>query len=319
MSSLSRSLEEYLTLRRELGFKLKEDGVLLSKFISFLERQRASYITTALALLWATEPREAQPSRCARRLRVVRLFAEYRSATDPRTEVPPKKLLPDIYRRKPPFIYSDEQIMHLMEAAGELPSTVPSTTGLRAQTYCTLLGLLSVTGMRISEALALNREDIDLGQEVLTIRETKFEKSRLVPVHKSTREAMQRYAHFRDRIYPKPKTRSFFICERGTRLGYWGVLKTFVRLSREIGLRGPEDSYGPRIHDFRHRFAVTTLVCWYREGIDVERHIQELSTFLGHVKVSDTYWYLSAVPELLQLAARRVEGSKGGPFHENVH
>ena len=243
---------------------------------------------------------------------MVRLFAEYRSATDPRTEVPPTKLLPDIYHRKPPYIYADEQIMWLIEAARELPSTIPSTTGLRGHTYSTLFGLLSVTGMRISETLALNREDIDLDQGVLTIRETKFGKSRLVPLHKSTREALQRYLHFRDRIYPKSKTPSFFVCERGTRLGYWGVLRTFVRLSREIGLRDPEDSHGPRMHDFRHHFAVTTLVRWYREGIDVERHIQELSTFLGHVKVSDTYWYLSAVPELLQLAAERVESSKEG-------
>ncbi len=312
MRSLSRSLEEYLALRRGLGFKLKEEGGLLSRFVSFLERKGASYITTEFALLWAVEPGNAQPSHWARRLRMVRLFAEYRSASDPRTEVPPKKLLPDIYRRKPPYIYSDEQIIRLMKAARELPSTVPSTTGLRAQTYWTLLGLLAVTGMRISEALALNRENVDLDQAVLTIHETKFDKSRLVPVHKSTREVLQRYTHFRDRIYRKPRTQRFFVCERGTPLGYWGVLKTFVRLSREIGLRGPKDSHGPRIHDFRHRFAVTTLVHWYREGVDVERHIQELSTFLGHVKVADTYWYLSAVPELLQLAAKRVEHSQGG-------
>ena len=242
---------------------------------------------------------------------MVRLFAEYRSAADPQTEVPPQKLLPDIYHRKPPYIYTDEQVLRLIEAARQLPSTVPFTTGLRAQTYCTLFGLLTATGIRISEALALNREDTDLKQAVLTIRGTKFGKSRLVPIHKTTQQALRQYAHFRDSIYPRPKTQSFLVCERGTRLGYWGVLRTFVRLSRDIGLRGPSDSYGPRLHDFRHRFAVRTLIRWYREDVDVERHIQELSTFLGHVKVSDTYWYLSAVPELLQLAAARLESKKG--------
>jgi len=314
MRSLSKDLGDYLSLRRALGFKLKEDGRALADFVSFLEGQGAFHITTELAVRWATKPRNAQPSHRARRLRMVRLFAEYRRATDPRTEVPPQKLLPDLYHRKAPYIYTDKQVMLLIEAARQLPSTVPSTTGLRAQTYCTLFGLLSVTGMRISEALALNREDIDLKQTLLTIRGTKFGKSRLVPVHKSTQQALRRYEHFRDGIYPRPKTPSFFVCERGTRLGYWGVLRTFVRLSREIGLRGPSDSHGPRMHDFRHRLAVRTLVRWYREGVDVERHIHELSVFLGHVKVSDTYWYLSAVPELLQLAAARLESVKGGPL-----
>ena len=312
MKSLSNALEEYLSLRRGLGFKLTADGKDLSNFVAFLEEQGVSHIRTELAVRWATKPTDAQPSHWARRLRIVRLFAEYHSATDPRTEVPPQKLLPYQYRRKPPYIYTDKQIRKLIQSADHLPSTVRSTTGLRARTYCTLFGLLAVTGMRISEALALDREDIDLRQSLLVVRGTKFGKSRLIPIHKSTEQAVRRYAHFRDRIYPRPKTQRFFVCEHGTRLGYWGVLRTFVRLSRETGLRGPTDSYGPRMHDFRHRFAVKTLIRWYEQGIDVDRHIHVLSAFLGHVKVSDTYWYLSAVPELLQLAAARVENRKGG-------
>lgn len=314
MRSLNKALEEYLSLRRRLGFKLKEDGRILAKFVSFLEGQGASHITTELAVRWAMKPKNAQSSYWARRLRMVRIFAEYLRAADPRTEVPSQKLLPDLYHRKPPYIYTDEQVMHLIEAARQLPSTVPSTTGLRAQTYSTLFGLLSVTGMRISEALALNRQDVDLIQGIITIRGTKFGKSRLVPVHQSTRHALLEYTHFRDQIYPRPKTQNFFVCERGTRLGYWGVLRTFVRVSREIGLRGPSDSHGPRMHDLRHRFAIRTMVRWYKEGVDVERHIQELSVYLGHVKVSNTYWYLSAVPELLQLAVARLESRKAGPL-----
>ena len=311
MKSLSKALQEYLSLRRGLGFKLKEDGRVLAEFLSFLEEKGTSHITTDLAVNWAVMPRNAQPTHWARRLRMARFFAEYVSAADPRTEVPPQKLLPHQYHRKPPYIYTEEQVVSLIEAAGRLPSTISSTRGLRAQTYATLFGLLSVTGMRISEALALNREDVDLTEGVLTVRGTKFGKSRLVPVHPSTQCVLQRYARFRDRVYPRPKAPSFLVCEHGTRLGYWGVLRTFVRLSREIGLRGPADSHGPRMHDLRHRFAVSTLVRWYREGVDVEQHIQELSTFLGHVKVSDTYWYLSAVPELMQLVAARLQNKKG--------
>ena len=185
--------------------------------------------------------------------------------------------------------------------------------GLRARTYSTLFGLLAVTGMRVkSEALALNREDVDWVRGVLIIRGTKFGKSRLVPIHPTTQRALRRYARFRDQIYPKPKTKAFFVSQRGARLGYYGVLATFVRLSREIGLRGPSDSHGPRMHDLRHRFAVRTLLRWYREGVDVEKHIHKLSTYLGHVKVTDTYWYLSGVPELLQLAMGRLEHTTGG-------
>ena len=201
--------------------------------------------------------------------------------------------------------------MNLIKAASRLPSAVPLTTDLRAQTYSTLFGLLSVTGMRIKEVLALNREEVDLTEGIITVGAAKFGKTRLVPLHKTTQHALQQYARFRDKIYSRPKTQSFFVDERGGRLGYWGVLGTFTRLSREIGLRDPEDSNGPRMHDFRHLFAVRTMVHWYKKDVDVEHRIHVLSTFLGHVKVSDTYWYLSAVPELLQLAAKRLENRKG--------
>ena len=312
MTPLSEALEEYLCLRRGLGFKLKVDGRCLAHFISFLEEKGSAQITTELAVCWAVEPRGAQPAHWTRRLRMVRRFAEYVSALDSRCEIPPKNLLPHRYRRKTPYRYTDGQVMRLMEAAKRLPSTVPSTMGLRAQTYGTLFGLLSVTGMRISEALALNGEDVDLTQGILTVGATKFGKSRLVPVSASTQHALQLYLYFRDRIYPR--AHSFFVDERGGRLGYWGVLRTFTRLSREIGLRGPQDRFGPRMHDFRHRFAVRTLIHWYRTGADVERHIHVLSAFLGHVKVTDTYWYLSAVPELLHLAVARLEKKGGEPL-----
>lgn len=312
MKSLSQALDEYLSLRRALGYKLREEGRLLPKFVSFLEEEGGSHITTEHAVRWAMKTTGAQPAQWRRRLMMVRLFAEHLSASDPQTEVPPKKFFPDRYQRKPPYIYTDEEVIRLIDAARELPSTVPGTKGLRARTYATLLGLLTVTGMRVkSEALALDRDDFDWPHGVLTIRGAKFGKSRLIPLHPSTKRALREYARFRDRIYPKPETPAFFLSERGTRLGYWGVRSTFVLLSRQVGLRGASDSYGPRMHDLRHRFAVNTLLRWYRDGVDVDRHILELSTFLGHVTVSGTYWYISAVPELLQLATARLERKKG--------
>jgi integrase/recombinase XerD len=307
MSPLRIAVDEYLALRRGLGFSLRGPGALLCHFVAFLEREGAASITRELALRWAQEPATAQPATWASRLSAIRRFAQFWSASDPRTEVPPLGLLPHRYRRKPPYIYTEGEIRRLIEAARQLPSA----TGVRPATYATLFGLLAVTGLRISEALALNRDDIDWAEAVLTIRRTKFGKSRLVPVHPSTQRALRRYSGQRDRVYPTPTTASVFVSERGVRLTPWTVRWTFNRLSRQVGLRGPADRRGPRLHDLRHRLAVTTLLRWYRAGVDVERHLPALSTYLGHRHVADTYWYLSAVPELLRLAAARLE-ARGG-------
>lgn len=307
MSPLRQAVEEYLALRRGLGFALRGPGAMLPQFAAFLEQEGASYITRELALRWATQPANAHPAHWATRLSTVRRFAQFWSASDPRTEVPPLGLLPYRYRRTPPYIYTAGEIQRLIDAAKQLPSP----TGLRPATYATLFGLLAVTGLRISEALALNRADVDGAEAVLIIRRTKFGKSRLVPVHPSTQRALRRYTRGRDRVHPKPTTESFFVSERGARLTQWTVRYTFNRLSRRMGLRGPADRRGPRLHDFRHRLAVDTLLRWYRAGVDVERHLPELSTYLGHGHIADTYWYLSAVPELLRLAAARLE-ARGG-------
>ena len=308
MSRLRTALEEYLALRRKLGFKLCRAGDLLHNFVSFAEQEGASFITRELALRWAIQPKDCQPVWWATRFGMVRRFAEYWSAVDPRTEIPPQELLPYRYYRRPPYIYSDHEITRLVKAAQQLPSPM----GLRASTYSTLFGLLAATGMRVSEPIGLDREDVDLAQGILTVRQTKFGKSRLVPIHRSTQEALQRYACLRDRVFRRPKTRSFFLSECGTRLTQWSVRRTFVLLSRQIGLRGPEDRHGPRLHDLRHGFAIRTLLGWYRTGIDIERHMPELSTYLGHVHVTDTYWYISAAPELLRYATLRLEHKEGG-------
>jgi integrase len=284
---------------------LVRPGGYLRRFVEFLDRERAPVVTTALALRWATAPADATPATKASRLDDVRRFAVWLSATDPRTEVPPRGLLPDRYRRRPPYIYSDQEIESIVREAAQLRSV----SGLRGQTYATLYGLLAATGLRLSEALALDRDDVDLGAGVLAVRRTKFGKSRFVPVHDSTRRALQQYARTRDRLAPRRASPAFLLAEGGTRVAQCSARYNFVVVSRKIGLRAParghHHGHGPRLHDMRHRLAARTLVRWYREGRDVERELPKLSTYLGHVHVADTYWYIEAVPELLQLATER--------------
>lgn len=308
MSPLRVALDEYLALRRSLGFKLRLAGRLLERFVEFADSQGAEFITCELALQWATAPADVQPAQWANRLGMVRRFAQYHLATEPRTEVPPADLLPYRYRRPVPYIYSDAEVRSLLRAAAELPSAL----GLRAATYKTLFGLYASTGLRTNEALRLDRDDVDLAHDVLRVNESKFGKSRWVPIHRSTQCVLARYAAQRDRLYPQPNTPGFFVAERGTRVTEWSLRYTFVKLSRQIGLRAATDARGPRIHDFRHRFAVNTLRDWYRAGVDVERHLLRLSTYLGHVHVTDTYWYLTATPELMQLANRHLQRTLSG-------
>jgi integrase/recombinase XerD len=308
MTPLRKAVDDYLAMRRALGFKLGHHAGLLRDFTTFLKGEAASYVTTDLALRWATQPVDVQPATRARRLSIARLFAQFVSASDPRTEVPPLGLLPHRYRRRPPFVYQDTDIERLLQAAAR----ISSATGLRAATYFTLIGLLAVTGLRISEAIALDDGDVDLAEGILRIRRTKFGKSRLVPLHPSTTRALQRYLRTRDRIRPKRPTIAFFVGEQGRRLNQYTVRWTFNKLCRETGLRRPTDRRGPRLHDLRHRLAIKTLIEWYRRGLDVERHLPVLATYLGHGHINDTYWYVTAVPELLRWAARRPERRAGG-------
>lgn len=303
MNTIREAVQEYLAMRRGLGFKLNYAGVTLLDFVSFLEVQGASHITTKLALTWAQQPSKVQPTEWARRLSCVRGFARHRSATDPQTEIPPWGLLPYRPSRARPYLYTIEEIERLLGVALNLAPT----GGLRPWTYYCLFGLLSVTGLRISEALDLKVEDVDLRDAVLTIRGTKFGKSRLVPLHTSTRKVLADYVSRRERFVGGRPASYLFVSKRGNRLDGGEVRRTFYALSRQIGLRGPSASHGPRLHDFRHRFATQTLLNWYRSGQDPERRLPVLSTYLGHVHVADTYWYLSACPELMQQAMARLE------------
>lgn len=303
MNSIREAVQEYLVMRRGLGFKLHYAGKTLLEFVSYLENQGAPCITTKLALTWAQQSTSAQPAEWARRLSCVRGFARHRSATDQRTEIPPWGLLPYRPRRANPYLYTDEEIKQLLEAA----LTLLPNGSLRPWTYYCLLGLLSVTGLRISEALNLKMEDVELNDAVLMIQGAKFGKSHLVPLHITTREVLADYVLRRERFLNGRPASYLFVSKRGNRLDGGEVRRTFYTLSRQVGLRGPSDSHGPRLHDFRHRFATQTLLNWYHSDQDSERRLPILSTYLGHVHIADTYWYLSACPELMGQAMSRLE------------
>ena len=307
MSTLRQAVQDYIEMRRGLGFKLQEAGRGLIDFAAFLEQSHAPYITTELALAWAQRPLHAQPSHWARRLGYVRGFARHRAAADPRTQIPPDGLLPFRPKRARPYLYSKEDIQRLLAAALEMPSRY--TRGkLRPWTYYCLFGLLSVSGLRLGEARNLKLSDVDLDTAVLTIRGTKFGKSRLVPMHASTCRVLQDYIERRrQHCAAQAASPYLFTSQLGNPLDVGDIHRTFYALSRRIGLRGATDSHGPRLHDMRHVFATNTLVRWYEAEQDPERLLPILSTYLGHVHVADTQWYLSGSPELMKEAMRRLE------------
>lgn len=302
MNTLRTALGDYVTMRRCLGFKLEQAAKHLLDFVSFLETRKASFITTKLALEWAQQPSSARTSTWANRLSAIRGFAVYRQATDSRTEVPPSDLLPTCFRRMKPYLYSNEEIERLLKAALEMPKA----SVLTRRTYYCFLGLLSVSGMRVGEAIGLKVADVDLCIGLLTVRESKFGKSRLIPLHESTRKALSDYADCRDKLLQRSST-YFFISSVGTKLSNGVVRRTFYQLSRKIGLRGQKAKTGPRLQDLRHRFAVETLSHFYSHGENAEHWLPVLSTYLGHASINDTYWYLTACPELMEQAVHRLE------------
>lgn len=304
MSTLAEAVEGYLQLRRGLGYKLEREGRLLPQLADFIEDEGGAYITTELALRWAMAPTQATPKWWGARLSMVRQLARHLVALDPRTEVPSPQLLPKPRRVKlPPYLYTEEDMRALIGAAQTLH-------GLKGATYATLLGLLAATGMRVGEVLRLDRSDVDWREGVLRIRHTKFGKSREVPLHPSTVKALRRYARSRDRALPVPRGPSFLLSLAGTRLLYKNVHGCFLRLVHQAGL-ADRRPHRPRLVDLRHTFAVRTIADGYRDGVDVQARLAILSTYLGHVAPSSTYWYLSAALELLQMAGERLERTLG--------
>jgi integrase/recombinase XerD len=307
MTTLRHAVQDYIEMRRGLGFKLRETERGLINFVTFLEDNDTPYITTELALAWAQHPSHAQPSSWAKRLGYVRGFARHRSAADPRTQIPPDGLLPFRPKRARPYLYSKEDIKRLLAATLEMPCRYAHCK-LRPWTYYCLFGLLSVSGLRLGEARNLKLPDIDFDAAVLTIRGTKFGKTRLVPMHTSTCTVLRNYIKRRQQYCAAQAASPYlFASQLGNSLDLGDIHRTFYALSRQIGLRGLNESHGPRLHDMRHVFATNTLVRWYKAEQDPERLLPILSTYLGHVHVADTQWYLSGSPELMKEAMCRLE------------
>jgi integrase len=302
MNGLRRHLEDYLRLRRSLGHQMAEAAWLLPDFVTFMDECGQSTVTVQAALAWLRlREGETVTTLSPRRITAVRGFARYLSGIDADTEIPPLGLVPYRQRWRPPFLYSDADITALVTAADAIEPP------LRAATYRTLLGLLAASGLRIGEAIGLDGDDIDWGQGVLRIRESKFGKSRLVPLHDSVMRVLREYDVLRRETTPQPKDPAFFISRTRRRLIYAVVSPTFRQLVTAAGI-GADAPHPPRLHDLRHSFAIQTLLRWYRSGDNVQAKIPSLSTYLGHREPAHTYWYLSAAPELLALAAARREG-----------
>ena len=300
MSALEQAMTDYLQLRRSLGHELADVGRQLPGFVSFLDARGSTTVTIEAALEWAQQPvTDRVTSVGSQRMTAVRGFARYLAGIDEGTQIPPPGLIPQPQRRRRPFIYSVADIEAVMEQI-----RCSNASPLRAATYQTLIRLLAVSGLRIGEAIKLDRSDIDWTTGVLLIRESKFGKSRLVPLHPSTMKALAEHANLRDTLQPRPKELSFFVSLTRKRLNYAVVCQTFRQLVDDAGV-GTGAPSKPRLHDLRHTFAVRTMMQWYRSGEDVQAKLPALSTYLGHREPASTYWYLSATPELLALAAAR--------------
>jgi len=298
MSGLQAHVDDYLRLRRAVGFKLTEDEHTLGQLVGYLEAAGAATVTTELAIGWARRPVGVHPNQWAKRLRIARGFAAYLQTVDPTAEIPPPDVFPTRRQRATPYLFSQHDICRLLTEARGLRHPI------RAASYEALFGLLAVSGMRIGEAVALERDDVDLDAGLITIRKAKGDRVRLVPLHPTAAEALRGYAAERDRLCPRGRSRAFFLSSAGTPVLDESLRKTFREITTRLGIR--TQTVQPRIHDLRHRFAVQTLIDWYRAGVNIDERMPVLSTYLGHVSPSDTYWYLSASPELMALAADRV-------------
>jgi integrase len=307
VSVLRIAAEEYLAMRRTLGFKLSTQGPLLMDFVGYCEWQATDRVTTEVAMAWAIDtPRSSDQVWWSHRLAVVRIFARHLQTLHPATEIPPADVLPARYRRVTPYLYSHVEVTALVEAAATL------TPPLRGCTYQTLIGLLAVTGLRISEACRFDGDDVDLDTGVLTVRDSKFGRSRQVPIHASTTAALGGYRTCRDRLCRAPKTPGFFVSMRGTRLDPVSARHTFADVLAVAGIQAAPGRRRPRLHDLRHSFVVATLLQWHRTGVDVRARLPLLSTYLGHVSPASTYYYMNAVPELLALVAGQLQQHSGG-------
>jgi integrase len=300
--SIRTRAEQYLAMRRALGFTLRGEGRSLLEFADRLDHTGQPTVTVATAVAWASEPDGITAARKRQRLAIVRGFARYLAAFDPDCQVPPAGLLPGRAHRPTPYHYSAEEVAALVHAAGTTAAPLP------AATMQALISLLAASGLRVGEALALNRDDIGLPAAAVTVT-GKNDQTRLVPLHPTTAQMLAGYAVRRDRLCPTPVSPGFFLTTTGRRVQHRGVHQIFTRLLTAADIHTPPGHRRPRIHDLRHTFAVNVLIDWYAAGVDVSARLPVLSAFLGHNSPEATYWYLQATPQLLALAAQRLDAA----------
>jgi len=306
--TMASKVEAYLRLRRQAGFTLKIEGQQLARFACFADNaDHQGPLTLTLAMQWATASRKQKLITAARRIEVLRPFARYCQQFEPETEIPPRGLFGRAHRRLTPHIFMDCEIRALLAACAQL--CPPG--GLRGATCAAIFGLIAATGLRISEATGLERPDVDLERGLLHIQHAKFGKSRWVPIHATTTHALQRYAQHRDHDPLAANVEAFFVFDHGRHASSRSLQYAFSLLRCQLKWRPRGDHPAPRIHDLRHSFVCHRLERWSAQNLDVDRHILALSTYIGHAKVTDTYWYLTATPELLAIAAKRFTGQSG--------
>lgn len=304
MTMLEQQAADYLQIRRAFGFKLERAEKLLGQYLTYLDTIGQDRVTVENAVAWARMPTAGGGNWWAQRLSVVRCFASYLHVLDPTHEIPPADILVRRARRAIPYLYTEQEIWALMAATDRLRGH------LRQMTYRTLIGLLAVTGMRVGEAIRLDRTDLELAAGVVMVRDSKFGKSRELPLHGTTVTALRAYLRIRDAHLRAAVSDALLISPAGTRLIYCNVHATFRQLRAHAGLTARSSACRPRVHDLRHRFAVQTLLDWYRDGVEVQPRLPLLSTYLGHTHPRHTFWYLQAAPELMAIAGQRLEAAQ---------
>jgi integrase len=300
--TMKQQVQNYLSYRRSLGYQLHIEGQELLKFGSYVDsKKHRGPLTEDIAIEWAKSSKKASRFTWARRLEIVRCFAKYCCITESDTQIPGKGIFGKAHRRNVPYIFTKHEILQILDSTKYL---VPEG-GLRPISFSYLFSLLYVTGLRTSEALNLLPQDVDLIQGILWVRDTKFHKSRLVPLHKSTIQALANYCQLRSKYVPQSKLRSFFIIDDGKPITLRAVEYAFIKIRRLLGWDVKFKNKMPRVYDLRHTFVCNRLLSWYEQGVDVQNVIPYLSTYIGHVKVSDTYWYISAIPQLMEIVSDR--------------
>jgi len=307
-STILEKVHAYLAERRQAGCTMHVVGSQLKSFVRFAQtRAHRGPLTCALLLAWAQASRRPRERTAAARLTQIRPFAQFCHRLDPRDEIPPAEFFGPGHRHRTPHIYSAAELRALLAAAAQWPPR----GCLRADSYSTLFGLLAATGLRLSEALALERHDVDFERGLIHVREGKFHKTRYVPLHASTIRALHRYADRCEHAISFPAAQKFFLTDQGLPLALRSVQFAFERIREQLGWIPRGGHAAPRIHDLRFTFICRRLERWYAQDVDVDRVILSLCTYVGHVNVTSTYWYLTATPELMRLAARRLRRAAG--------